>query len=327
MSWSIVRSNNIRGLIKSCTAKNRLPSASAIAKCLKLNDYTGINTHTQCKLFSSSSMSMQTETLVSVSNQNVSDDGVVKTITMKSPKTRNSLSLEMIENLIEHIHDQSSDGLLRCIVIKGEGPAFSAGHNLKEMTTKEGKEYHEKIFERCNVLMNAIMGCPIPVIAVVNGVAAAAGCQLVAMCDIAIATKSSSFSVPGSSVGLFCSTPGIPLARVVPRKMSAYMLLTGIPISAPEALQSGLISKMLSSEEELDGELQHICNAIVSKPKAVIALGKRFYYRQIELGIKQALDEGGKVMVDNLGYKDAQEGIAAFKEKRKPVWIHSDEKV
>ena len=191
MSRSIVRSNNIQGLFKSCTTKTVLPSITTIAKCLKLNDNTRINTHPQCKLFSSSSKSMQTETLVSVSNQNVSDDGIVKTITMKSPKTRNSLSLEMIENLIEHIQDKSNDGMLRCIVIKGEGKAFSAGHNLKEMTTKEGKEYHEKIFERCNVLMNTIMECPIPVIAVVNGVAAAAGCQLVAMCDIAIATKSS----------------------------------------------------------------------------------------------------------------------------------------
>ena len=191
MSRSIIRSNNIQRLFKSCTTKNGLPITTTIAKCLKLNDCTGINPHPQRKLFSSSSMSMQTETLVSVNNKNLSDNGIVKTITMKSPKTRNSLSLEMIENLIEHIHDKSNDGLLRCIIIKGEGKAFSAGHNLKEMTTKEGKEYHEKIFERCSVLMNTIMECPIPVIAVVNGVAAAAGCQLVAMCDIAIATKSS----------------------------------------------------------------------------------------------------------------------------------------
>ena len=191
MRWSIVRSNNIRGLLKSCRTKNVLPSTTKIANSLHQNNYTNINHHPQCKLFSSSSMSMQIETLVSVSNQNFSDNGIVKTITMKSPKTRNSLSLEMIETLIEHIHDKSNDGLLRCIVIKGEGPAFSAGHNLKEMTTKEGKEYHEKIFERCTVLMNSIIECPIPVIAVVNGVAAAAGCQLVAMCDIAIATKSS----------------------------------------------------------------------------------------------------------------------------------------
>jgi len=327
MSPSIIRSNSLRGWLKSCARKNVLPVLSITQKYSRPTYYNGINPKPHSKLFSSASLLRQSEKLVTVNVENVGENGLVKTITMQSPKTRNSLSLEMIENLIDNIHDHSNDGLLRCIIIKGEGKAFSAGHNLKEMTAKEGKEYHEKIFERCNVLMDAIMECPVPVIAVVNGVAAAAGCQLVAMCDIAIATKSSSFSVPGSSVGLFCSTPGIPLARVVPRKISAYMLLTGIPISAPEALQSGLISKMLSSEAEMDEELKHICNAIVSKPKAVIALGKQFYYRQIELGIKQALEEGGKVMVDNLAYKDAQEGIAAFKEKRKPVWIHSDDKI
>ena len=131
----------------------------------------------------------------------------------------------------------------------------------------------------------------------------------------------------GAGVGIFCSTPGIPLARTVPRKMSAYMLLTGKPISAEEALRSGLISKLLPDEESLEAEVRDICQAVASKPKGVIALGKRFYYRQMEMGLGQAFDEGGQVMVDNLKYRDAQEGIAAFKEKRKPTWAHTHDKV
>ena len=145
------------------------------------------------KSFSTSFASRQTEKLVNVDHDKIRDNGTVKTITMMSPKTRNSLSLDMIEQLIENIDDNSSEGRCRCIVIKGEGKAFSAGHNLKEMTMDEGRDYHVKIFERCNALMDKIISCPLPVIAVVDGVAAAAGCQLVAMCDIAIATEASRY--------------------------------------------------------------------------------------------------------------------------------------
>ena len=142
--------------------------------------------------FSNTVSLKQTEKLLNVNYNSIGDDGVIKTITMMSPKTRNSLSLQMIEQLIENVNDDAGEtGRCRCIVIKGEGKAFSAGHNLKEMTMKEGRDYHTKIFERCNALMNKVIACPIPIIAVVDGVAAAAGCQLVAMCDIAIATESS----------------------------------------------------------------------------------------------------------------------------------------
>ena len=192
MRVTFMRSKALRAIFNSCSSKNSLPmiATSHICSNQKYN-LRGNSSVPSSKLFSSSVISRQTEKLLSINNENIGGDGIVKTITMNSPKTRNSLSLDMIENLIENIHDQANDGLCRCIVIKGEGKAFSAGHNLKEMTTKEGTEYHTKIFERCNVLMDTIMQCPIPVIAVVNGVAAAAGCQLVAMCDIAIATKSS----------------------------------------------------------------------------------------------------------------------------------------
>jgi len=250
----------------------------------------------------------------------------IKKITMDSPKTRNSLSLEMIKRLQSEISSDKNSLDLRCIVISGEGPAFSAGHNLKEMTFKEGRAYHEEIFKNCNDLMFEIVKSPVPVIAKIDGVAAAAGCQLVAICDIAVATSKSSFSVPGSSVGLFCTTPGIPLARAVPKKISSYMLLTGKPISAQDAFQAGLISKLVEDKTELEAEIQSICDAIISKPRGVVALGKKFYYQQLEMGLTPALEEGGKVMVDNLEFKDCQEGIAAFVEKRKPNWCHTQEK-
>ena len=270
-------------------------------------------------------MSLRSSRSMSTQLTNMSFENGVKKVTMTAAKTRNALSLEMLKILENHIVSDAKNPDLRCIVLSGQGPAFSAGHNLKEMTYKEGRKYHEEIFHKCNDLMHSIVTCPVPVIAQVDGVAAAAGCQLVAMCDIAVATAKSSFLVPGSSVGLFCSTPGVPLARAVPRKVSSYMLLTGKPITAQEAWQAGLVSKMVQNQEELDQEIQAICQAIIDKPRGVIALGKKFYYQQLEMGLTQALDQGGQVMVDNLQLHDAQEGIAAFVEKRRPHWCHSDQ--
>ena len=193
-SSHFVRSNILRVALRS-SYNLKPPTITGLSRnrhILKPNRVC-IDGQSSCNLFSTTTSSKQGEKLIDVVHQKIGDENsTVKTITMMSPKTRNSLSLEMIENLIEQMHDNSNDtGLCRCIVIKGEGKAFSAGHNLKEMTMNEGREYHEKIFHRCNTLMNSIISCPIPVIAVVDGVAAAAGCQLVAMCDIAIATETS----------------------------------------------------------------------------------------------------------------------------------------
>ncbi|XP_076060355.1 enoyl-CoA hydratase domain-containing protein 3, mitochondrial-like [Oratosquilla oratoria] len=248
-------------------------------------------------------------------------DGL-RTITLSSPKTRNALSLSVLEGLESAITKESST--LRCIVLAAQGKVFSAGHNLKELTSKDGQEYHTKVFDTCSRLMLTLQNIPVPIIAQVNGIATAAGCQLVASCDIVIATPNSTFSTPGGSVGIFCSTPGIPLVRNVPRKVAAHMLLTGLPITAMEALQAGLVSKVVP-EEDIEAETERMVKAIISKSKSVIALGKKFMYHQMEMDIASAYREGSCVMVNNINMVDGQEGINSFIGKRKPVWTHSDE--
>ncbi|XP_071543345.1 enoyl-CoA hydratase domain-containing protein 3, mitochondrial-like [Panulirus ornatus] len=252
----------------------------------------------------------------------VAEENGVRHITLADPKTRNALSLQMLEELQAAV--TLKDPSLQCIILGAQGKVFSAGHNLKELTLKEGRSYHEKVFDACTNLMLTLQNIPVPVVAKVNGVAAAAGCQLVASCDIVIATQGSSFSTPGGNVGIFCSTPGIPLVRCVPRKVSAHMLLTGLPITAEEALRAGLVSKVVP-ENELEAETQKAVDAITQKSTPVIALGKKFMYKQMEMGIKEAYREGGCVMVNNINMNDGQEGISSFIEKRKPNWSHSDE--
>merc|ERR1719452_208328 len=175
-------------------------------------------------------------------------------------------------------------------------------------------------------MMLAVENLPVPVISIVNGVAAAAGCQFIASSDIVIATPQSRFSTPGASVGLFCHTPGIPLARRVPRAISGYMLLTGESITGEDAFRAGLVSRLVE-EELIDSEVSRICASIASKPKKVVSLGKKFYKKQLELPLEKAYKEGGLVMAENLAYKDAQEGVQAFKEKRAPVFTHTDQTI
>jgi len=245
---------------------------------------------------------------------------------LDSPKTRNALSLEMMVKVTEDITQAAENKSLRSIVIRGQGTVFSAGHNLKEMTADRGYDYHMNIFDTCEKMMLLVNQVPVPVIGVVTGLAAAAGCQLVSSCDLVLATPTARFSTPGASVGLFCHTPGVPLARKVPRAVSGYMLLTGNTITAQEAYNAGLVSKLVQTED-LEAELEKTCAAIASKPRGVIALGKKFYHRQMELPLQAAYKEGGLVMAENLQYRDAQEGIEAFKNKRKPIFCHSDDKV
>ncbi|RXG59996.1 Enoyl-CoA hydratase domain-containing protein 3, mitochondrial [Armadillidium vulgare] len=200
----------------------------------------------------------------------VYEENLVKTVVLSSPKTRNALSLTMLEELKDNILKYNSN--LRCIILKAEGSVFSSGHNLKELTGETGQVYHNKVFASCAELMIGITKLPFPVLAQVNGVAAAAGCQLVASCDIVIASDKSSFMTPGANFGIFCSTPGIPLVRNVPMKVAADMLLTGLPISASEAFNAGLISAVVP-ESELEKETKKRTEAICNKSRSVIAVG------------------------------------------------------
>nr|ADJ68233.1 enoyl CoA hydratase [Anopheles sinensis] len=249
-------------------------------------------------------------------------DGV-GTILLDNEKTRNSLSMEMMNSVLKNVVENQNHAELRCIVLAAKGHVFSAGHNLKELTAEHGADQHKQVFHKCSELIDAIRSAPIPIIAKVDGLAAAAGCQLVASCDMAICSDNSTFSTPGASFGIFCSTPGIAVVRAVPRMKAAYMLFTGLPISATEALEAGLVSKVVS-KDSLDEELDKICKAIASKSRSVIALGKKFFYEQMAMDVTTAYARGEQIMVDNLATVDGREGIKSFVEKRKPLWKHTD---
>ncbi|XP_032445605.1 enoyl-CoA hydratase domain-containing protein 3, mitochondrial isoform X1 [Xiphophorus hellerii] len=250
----------------------------------------------------------------------------IRRIILNNPKKRNALSLSMLETLRENILPDVDGEDLRVIIISAKGPVFSSGHDLKELTSTQGREYHTKVFQTCSEVMTLIQDLPIPVIAMVNGVATAAGCQLVASCDIAVATEKSTFATPGVNVGLFCSTPAVAVGRAVPRKVAMEMLLTGSPISAHDALLHGLISKVVP-EERLEEETLAIAQRVCQSSRPVVALGKATFQRQMAQGRDAAYATASKVMVDNLALRDGQEGIQAFLEKRKPVWSHKPEKV
>ncbi|XP_018562184.1 enoyl-CoA hydratase domain-containing protein 3, mitochondrial isoform X2 [Anoplophora glabripennis] len=230
----------------------------------------------------------------------------------------------MMQSLLENIEKDKYNQKLRVIVLAAEGPVFSAGHNLKELAPESGRPQHEKVFQLASKLMYSIIDSPVPIVAQINGLAAAAGCQLVAQCDIVVCTEHSKFSTPGANFGIFCSTPGIPLARKVQKSTALNMLLTGLPISAAEALKSGLVTKVCALED-LESEVDKICQEIMAKSRSVIAVGKRFYYRQVELDIKKAYELGANQMVENLQMADGKEGVRSFVEKRKPIWTHKNE--
>lgn len=238
----------------------------------------------------------------------------VKGITMCNEKTRNSLSIAMMENLIRNIKNDEGNSELRAIVISAEGPVFSAGHNLKELA--QSREKQEQCFQLATELMYTIIDSPVPIIARVDGVAAAAGCQLVAQCDIAICSDKSTFSTPGANFGIFCSTPGVALARCVNKMTALPMLLTGLPLNASQATQSGLITKVCPSDK-LDEEIEVVCKAIKSKNRDVIELGKKFYYKQIQYDVRKAYEIGGDKMLENLQMDDCKVRLKNFVEKKK----------
>ena len=244
--------------------------------------------------------------------------GVV-TLTLNRPKAFNALSEAMLAGLQRELDTIASNESVRVVVIAAEGKAFCAGHDLKEMRADPSTEYYERLFAQCSDMMLTIQRLPVPVIARIEGIATAAGCQLVAMCDLAVASSTARFAVSGVNVGLFCSTPGIALSRNVLRKQAFEMLVTGEFITAQEAKARGLINRV-AEPEQLDAELEKLLASIISKPRVAIAIGKEFFYRQAELGMAAAYDAASQVMACNMMDEAALEGVQAFIEKRPPNW-------
>lgn len=251
------------------------------------------------------------------------DEGVLR-LTMDDQRSRNALSEIMMKSLIEELTKGSSNDAVRVVVIASNGPVFSAGHDLKEITKVRnqndfGEEYFKKLFDTCSALMKLIVAHPKPVIAEVSGIATAAGCQLVASCDLATSSDSAQFATPGVNIGLFCSTPMVALSRNVSKKHAMEMLLTGDMINAKKAKEIGLINDYFQTEE-LTTETMVLANKIASKSSSTVCVGKGAFYTQSELDLYAAYEYTSQVMVKNILQEDAKEGIDAFLEKRSPKW-------
>uniref|UniRef100_A0A8D8Q0U9 Enoyl-CoA hydratase domain-containing protein 3, mitochondrial n=1 Tax=Cacopsylla melanoneura TaxID=428564 RepID=A0A8D8Q0U9_9HEMI len=274
-----------------------------------------------CKWFQTS-CSYSSQSLILVNEENG-----VRHIVMNDQKTRNALSVSMMMQLMDAINKDRDNPQLRCITLRSShAQVFSSGHNLKQMALdKVGQSELQHIFTTCSKLMLSILKHPVPIIAIISGVAAAAGCQLVASCDIALATDSSRFSTPGARHGIFCSTPAVALYRKIPEGVVRSMTITGIPITAQYAYTVGLVTKVISSDKDLENEIKIITNGILENSRSVLALGKQFLYQQLNMSIEEAYKVGGDTMVQNLCLQDGVEGMNAFIEKRHPQWSHSEE--
>ncbi|MCG3190038.1 MAG: Short-chain-enoyl-CoA hydratase [Burkholderiaceae bacterium] len=240
--------------------------------------------------------------------------GVV-TLTLNRPQAFNALSEAMLEALQTALDGVAGDANARVVVIAGAGKAFCAGHDLKEMRAAPSLDYYQRLFERCSRVMLAIQRLPVPVIARVHGIATAAGCQLVAMCDLAVAARDARFAVSGINVGLFCSTPSVALSRNVSRKAAFEMLVTGDLISADAALARGLVNRVVDASE-LDAAVEALAASIVAKPRAAIAMGKALFYRQLEAGIADAYADAGQTMACNMMDASALDGVQAFIDRK-----------
>ena len=247
------------------------------------------------------------------------DERGVNWLTLNRPAAFNTLSEEMLAALQTALDAVAADPAARIVVLAAEGKAFCAGHNLKEMRAQPELAYYQKLFAQCTRMMLTIQALPVPVLARVQGVATAAGCQLVAQCDLAVAASHASFGVNGIDVGLFCATPSVPLVRNIPAKQAMEMLLTGGFISAEEARLRGLVNRVVAPEA-LDAEIEQMLQAILAKPREAIAMGKALFYQQRETGIAAAYQLAGQTMACNMVHPVAQEGVQAFIDKRKPQW-------
>ena len=240
------------------------------------------------------------------------------TLTLNRPRQRNALSLELMGQVIEALEELGSDPSVRVVILAGAGPAFCAGHDLGEMVGLELQGYRE-VFATCTRMMNAIHQLPQPVIARVHGIATAAGCQLVAACDLAICSSSATFSTPGVKIGLFCSTPMVEVSRAVGRKRALELLLTGLPVDAHTAADWGLVNRVVEPDELVPATAE-LASRIAAASPLTVGIGKRAYYSQIDLDLAGAYDHCQDVMSANATAHDAQEGMCAFLEKREPVW-------
>ena len=250
--------------------------------------------------------------------QEVISPGLLK-ITLNRPEAFNSLSEAVIKDLHGTLQEVSRNPTIRVVVLAAKGKAFCAGHDLKEMMQERAEHHYQTLFKKCSEMMLTIQAMPQPVIAQVQGIATAAGCQLVAMCDLAVASENAKFAVSGINLGLFCSTPGVAVSRNLLRKQALEMLLTGEFMSALEAKTKGLVNRVVP-EGQLEEETKTLAETILSKPAEAVRLGKQLFYRQLEKPIQEAYSDAGSVMACNMMDADAQEGVQAFIEKRKPTW-------
>jgi enoyl-CoA hydratase/carnithine racemase len=252
------------------------------------------------------------------------DVGEIAVLTLNRPQARNSLSEALIGELADALGKIATERSVRAVVLAANGPAFCAGHDLKELTAHRsapdrGREYFRHVMESCSAMMQAIVHLPKPVIAAVNGTATAAGCQLVATCDLAVASAAATFATPGVDIGLFCSTPMVALSRNVAPKHAMEMLLTGEAVSAEGAQRIGLVNRVVPAGRERDEALA-LAREIASKSALTVKIGKEAFYRQLEMNLADAYAYASNTMVENMLARDAEEGIGAFIEKRSPKW-------
>lgn len=247
------------------------------------------------------------------------DERGVATLTLNDPQRFNALGQDMLTALQQALDTLAQDDALRVVVLAGSGKAFCAGHNLKEMSAHPDLNWYQQLFTQCSRVMLSVQNLPVPVIARVHGMATAAGCQLVAQCDLAVASTEASFATSGIHYGLFCSTPSVPLVRNMPMKRAMEMLLTGDFIDAQTALEQGLLNRVVAPPS-LDAEVEKLVQSIVQKPQTAIRMGKAMLYRQREMGLDAAYQLAGQTMASNMMDAHAQEGALAFSQKRKPAW-------
>jgi len=250
--------------------------------------------------------------------------GSISVLTLNRPGARNSLSESLIAELHAALNEIRGDAGVRAVVIAANGPAFSAGHDMKELTARRadadrGRAYFAEIMTACSAMMQAVVQLPKPVVAAVQGVATAAGCQLVASCDLAVASELATFATPGVDIGLFCSTPMVALSRNVPRKQAMEMLLTGEAVAASRARELGLVNRVVAAGTEREAAIA-LAQQVALKSAYTVKLGKEAFYRQTEMTLADAYRYAAEVMTENMMARDAEEGIGAFIEKREPTW-------